>query len=289
MGAKEVLLSGAPDRVATPSAFKAEGVAGIAALRLALRMQRDRLGVLRALQPRGDMVVVRAGWKRLVFVFNPTLARQLLGDHQESQEKGLGLADARPLFGNGLLTAGADRWHQQRRRMAKAFNARTLPASLDAMATMLSRQGERGERRVSVRQLATGLALGTVAKAQFDTEFADDEQDWLTARLGVLCHLAQQRMTSAVNLPLSWPTPQHQRAHTAQRELRAWARQQVAACTASPRSRPESAFLATLQAQGERDEDQLVDEALTVLMAGHETVAATVSWALLYLATLQAS
>ncbi|MEO0974414.1 MAG: hypothetical protein AAFX85_15095, partial [Pseudomonadota bacterium] len=128
---------------------------GLAALRMALRMQRDRLGVLDALRPSGDVVVVQAGWKRLVFVFNAALARRLLSDHQDTQEKGLGLADAHLLFGDGLLTVKTDRWHQQRRRMAKAFNARTLPASLDAMATMIAREHAtclHGEGRVSARQ-----------------------------------------------------------------------------------------------------------------------------------------
>lgn len=291
MGAEKVLLSNQTGALKrrhprqTKAAFcSSVTIAGLAALRLARRMQTDRLGVLEDLRKQADIVTVKAGWKRLVFVFSASAAREILVDHPHAFRKGLGLDEARVLFGDGLLTADGKTWHSGRKSMASFFNASNVPTSVSAthkaVAAELNGIGEL-PAAVSARDLATTIALRAIGDSAFGRTFQVEERHELTDALSVLTAHAGQRMTAILKLPLLLPIPGHRRVHQARSVLQDWADGEI---NAARTGLTKTSFLSSLMETGTTDRQQLRDEALTILMAGHETVAATLSFALLHVA-----
>ena len=83
-----------------------------------INVRRDRLRfVTRATQQYGDLVVFRMGPKRLYLVSHPDYVKHVLCDNHQNYRKGLGLDEARPLLGDGLLTSEGEQWSCQRRML----------------------------------------------------------------------------------------------------------------------------------------------------------------------------
>lgn len=291
MGAEKVLLNSrpAPRRSHEAAPLAAAGllrlgeVGGVAALRLALRMRSDRLGVLQSLSGKGDVVTVKAGWKRLIFVFDPEIARGLLMREEDAFVKGLGLDDARVLFGNGLLTSGGETWRTERGHMAALFAASYLPAALGATLRAVDAELAGGSMNSDSCLLAgfvSRVALKALGEAAFGRRIPDEEADWLVDTLDVVTSYAGRRMTQVLKPPLAVPATENRRVRAALRALNGWAEREIAAAG----NGDQASFLKTLIDRGVRDRILLRDEALTILMAGHETVAATMSWALIHVA-----
>lgn len=291
MGAEKVLLTPSPalgrsqEAMPVPAAGRLQvgRIGGVSALRLALRMRSDRLGVLQGLAGKGGVVEVTAGWKKLIFVFDPEIARDLLMHEEDALVKGLGLDDARVLFGNGLLTSAGKTWRAERGHMATLFATSYLPAALGATVRAVDDElagGDTNSGSCVLTRFVSRVALKALGEAAFGRRFPDTEADWLVETLDVVTSYAGRRMTQVLKPPLALPTARNRRVRTALRALDNWAAHEIAAAADGG----QASFLKTLIDRGVRDRALLRDEALTILMAGHETVAATLSWALIHVA-----
>ena len=100
----------------------------------------------------------------------------------------------------------------------------------------------------------------------------------------MLTRWAMARMTSLWGLPLNVPTPRNRRAQKSLRRLEAVVEQMIRQAQAG-RAHGEDDLLSMLVAHSAENGDraagdkQMRDEVMTLLLAGHETTAATLAWA----------
>lgn len=244
----------------------------------------------RVAREHGDLVQMRVGIFSVLMASSPELAHEVLVTSADAFVKSHGLAIfARPLLGNGLLTSERDFHRRQRKLMSPAF----VPARLEGYAEVMS---ERAERAVA-RMLAAGevdmaeetmrVTLDIVGKTLFDAEIAEDASEVGDALTEAMERI-MRALTGVVPIPPSLPTPGSFALRRAIARLDRVVYGIVRARRGDDVDRRDvlSILLAARDEDdgGRMDDVQIRDEAMTVVLAGHETTAAAVAWAMYLLA-----
>lgn len=197
---------------------------------------------------------------------SPELAYHVLVENWRNYTKGLPNARVGMLLGNGLMSSEGDFWRQQRRMVQPLFHADCISATrgmIEAVTERVSASWQEAARRgeaVNVTQDVSAAALEIVLRYVFGADYA------------------------AVAEPFGMLHQEHGRNMDFARRFRSLGAQ-VRAVLAG-RQRNAGARDGLSQLADARDgagkpmpEPQLIDEVLTLVVAGHETTAATLSWA----------
>ena len=254
---------------------------------LLMRMARNRLEVMRSAASKyGDAVRLPLGPKTLYFFNHPDHAKHVLTENPGNYHKGIGLAHARRTLGDGLLTSEGELWHEQRKAIQPAFHARRLAQQADAVAQEASKMADRlqrkvGEGPVDIRHEMTELTLGVLGRALLDTDLGE------YAGLGGAFEAVQDQaifeMMSLNSVPPWVPLPRQLRFRRARAQLQVIVDRLVAYRKQNPTS-GDDVISRLIESTG-REPDPAVgrqrmrDELVTLMLAGHETTASTLSWA----------
>lgn len=247
-------------------------------------------GVSNSYQPVG---FVRLAGEHIYVLSDPDLIWQVFVTDAKCTAKGRGLQLTRPLLGNGLLTSeGAD--HMRNRRLVQpAFHrqriagyAQDIVAAVDDRQHMWLELGATSPVQVDVVDEMSAITLDVVGRALFGADLTGSTAAVRAALTEVLAGFTiALRPSSALLMAL--PLPKRQRIFAAVEqldvviaELIAEKRAQVAAGRAG--ADILSLLLQTVDEQtGESLTDQQIrDETMTMVLAGHETTAMALSWAL---------
>jgi enediyne biosynthesis protein E7 len=234
----------------------------------------------------GDAVRFRMGPKTLYFFNHPDHAKHVLADNAGNYHKGIGLTEARRVLGDGLLTSEGDLWRQQRRTIQPAFRRERISeytgliaAEADSLVSRLESQVARGP--VNVVPEMTRLTLAVLGRALLGVDIAQFGD--LSDAFEAVQDQAMFEMVTLRMLPIWLPLGRHRRFRAALAQLEDVASALVAARELDERPERDDVIARLLDAG--RDESdvgvrskRLQDELLTLLLAGHETTASTLSW-----------
>ncbi|MGH8618352.1 MAG: cytochrome P450 [Burkholderiales bacterium] len=220
----------------------------------------------------GDCFVVRSAAARdpIYVLCHPDLARQVLVTNHANYTKGIGIDRVRILLGNGLMASEGDFWHRQRRMIQPGFHRATL-AGLTAHITaaneaLVARWTQRARERqpVNVTADVSELSLDIVLHALFSEDVADlvgDDHPFsiLTGETGRNLQFARKFRALGVQI-----------GALIERRLR-------------EDRLPEDLLTLLLHARDRKTGEpmsrrELMDEILTLIVAGHETTASALNW-----------
>ncbi|MGA4846727.1 cytochrome P450 [Streptomyces sp. G5(2025)] len=258
-----------------------------AAITLLPRMVRNRLEVMDQIAADyGDAARIPLGPKTLYLFNHPDHARHVLVDNATNYHKGIGLIQARRVMGDGLLTSDGDLWRKQRKVIQPVFQPKRTARQaesivIEAEALIGRLRTHIGCGTVDMRQELTALTLGVLGRTLLDADLGAFDS------LGDAFETAQDQamfeMMSLGTIPLWLPLPRALRFRKAQRYL-----QRITDTLAAQRERhPGSDDVISRLIESARQEPdprfgrrRMLDELVTLLLAGHETTASTLSWAL---------
>ncbi len=189
--------------------------------------------------------------------------------------------------GQGLLTSDNPVWREHRRILQPAFHADTIPGVAEhtarAASRLVTRLRERGDGRVvDIDAEVMILALEVVGDSLFGHELgpvADRLADATLTALGEVVSMARMPLRA----PAWIPTPGNRRMSRSLAELDAAVAAILTQRLAQGPSDPPD-MLDLLQGSS-LDRAAVRDEIVTFLVAGHETVASALTWALVLLGT----
>ncbi|MER5739202.1 cytochrome P450 [Streptomyces sp. NPDC002262] len=262
-------------------------------------LKNDSLGTfLRARREHGDVVRISAGPPGLrahvYAVFSAEGAQQVLaGESANFRKDNSFYQEIRESFGNGLLTSQDDDYLRQRRLVQPLFTKRRVDGYADAVATevdTLTAEWEKAEgATVDVLHESTRLALRAVARILFGTD-VDSAVEVVERCFPGVGSYVLRRGYSPVNVPREWPTPGNRRAAALHRALYEECDRIIAERRAAGRAEEDGDDLLSLLMRAESAEDgafdatELREQVLVFLLAGHETTATSLGFALHLLA-----
>lgn len=262
------------------------GPPGLPLLGSALAYRRDPTGFLEATARRyGDLVHSRFAGMHLYLLSAPRHLEHVLLARRERYGKDRFLRSLAPVLGQGLLLSEGALWRTQRRRMAPAFAHRHVgqyTGTIVACAQDRAARWSPGEV-IDVGAAMMRLTLDITLRALFG---ADDDDP---ARVGRAATLINEHFAAAIGNPLSpprWvPTRRNRALARAIAELDEVVARILGARRATPRADAPRDLLDMLLAARDpdgaaMDDRQLRDELLTLLLAGHETTAQALTFAL---------
>jgi cytochrome P450 len=264
-----------------------QGPRGLPFLGNLLSFGRDQLGFFtETARTYGDIVPLNfAGWPSLLVSDMDAIEKILVKDHEHYIKTTLIFRHVTALFGTGLLTSEGRFWQRQRRLAAPAFAGRQLLSYDGDMvaltAGMLDRW--RNGQIMDVHPEMMALTLRIAAKTLFNSEVEQDIADIDHAVNDLVVELAS-RFKRPFLIPDYVPLPGHLRYRRAIRTVERVVFRMIAERRANG-VEGRNDFLSRLMAARDDDgnpmsDSQLRDEALTLLLAGHETTALTLSWSL---------
>src|SRR5688572_22954145 len=248
--------------------------------------QRDLLdGLGRLDRAGGDAVVARPGPARLVYVRHPDLIRQVLVDRNDAFTKARGLRLAKHLLGEGLLTSEPPFHERQRRLILPAFHNHRLRAYAATMAALTELETDRwsGESTIDVGRAMGRLTLAIAGRTLFGADVASDS-DAVGAALAVALRTFDQTQFPGTGLLAYVPVPRTVRFRRARATLDEiifrFIRERRTAIAAGAGDDLLGMLLTARDEDGSAMSDRQVrDEAITLLIAGHETTANALTWA----------
>ena len=257
-------------------------------------VRRDPLTFLTEVTERfGDTVAFPVPGAPAVLLNDPAHVRQVLQTSARNWGKQtVQYAALARVTGPGLLACAEPNWIEHRRLAAPAFHRRRLEAVgeqvRDAARTVLADQTPPAHSGsvVDVSQLMHRIGLDAVGRALFCSDLTASTERLLDASSGAAEFIV--RLGRSVLPTAQWaPTRTNLRLRSVRRKLDAVATDIIAARrrTAAP-STPDfhGDDLLGLLIDSELTDVEIRDELITMVIAGHETVAAALSWTLMLLA-----
>lgn len=243
-----------------------------------------------------DDVIQGRFFRHNSFILNtPDAIRHVLVDNYENYARTpAGIRVLRPMLGQGLLLASGRDWKHQRRTLAPAFTPKAVttlvPHMMSAIDETIDALGA-ANGPVDLREIMQRMALEIAGRTMFSFGMGEHGAALRDFVYEYAANLARPHFLDLL-LPLPWPTPQDISRRFFRRR---WTRF-VAALVAQRRAAgkadgapPRDLFDLMLAARDPEtgaafSDEQLVDQVATMILAGHETTATALFWALYLLA-----
>ncbi|WP_447008414.1 cytochrome P450 [Saccharothrix isguenensis] len=250
-------------------------------------MARDRLDVMTSVSRQyGDAVRLRLGPKSMYFFNHPDHAKHVLADNPGNYLKGIGLVHARRALGDGLLTSEGELWKAQRKTIQPVFQAKRIAGKAEVIAREAAGLVKRlrrhqGSGPIDISEEMTGLTLGVLGRALLDADLGAFES--LGESFDAVQNQAIFEMMSLSAVPTWVPLPNQRRFRRARADLDRIVARLAADRAANPTPGGDD-VLSRLVEVTRREPDaqaghqRMRDELVTLLLAGHDTTASTLSW-----------
>jgi cytochrome P450 len=250
-------------------------------------MQRDPLGFLLRMQKAGEVVRFRFLFSPAYLISHPESIKYVLQEQARNYNKDLITYKMfQPMLGQGLLINDGPSWLHQRRLMQPAFHRKRLTTygtlMTDATVAMLERWQACSQRGMplNMAEEMMRLTLRIVGQALFSLDLSQ-ETSTIGSAVTTLLKLLGDYVFRPFP-PLGVPTPRNRRLQQAIHTLDQVVYRMIAEHrTREPEWRDLLSMLLSAQdeetGQGMNDR-QVRDEVMTLLLAGHETTANTLTW-----------
>ncbi|HEY4049252.1 MAG TPA: cytochrome P450 [Acidobacteriaceae bacterium] len=261
--------------------YKTDSRTGVAEF---VRFRRDPIAYVTELADRQlDVRHLRFGKRHVYLVNHPDIVRDVLITHDWNFIKGRGLRSSKPVLGNGLLTSEGELHRRQRRLAQPAFHSTRLTEYARTMVDCAARMSDDWQNGsdYDIHGQMTRLTLEIVGRALFSADVVHEAAD-----IG-------QSLTEALRLFIALNSPIAQLVSP----IRRWAERRamrsrrkleniLGKVIADHRSAPDKYDDMLSMLLGSHDDlgagymsDQLLlDESVTLFLAGHETTANALAW-----------
>jgi cytochrome P450 len=224
-------------------------------------------------------IPVRMGPEPLLLVDDAAQVWELLTTHARRTGKGRGLVRARLLLGEGLLTSEGDTHLRHRRALQPAFHPRRIAGYEEQFAGAARRAADRWSDGGEIDLVAemSALTLDGVGVALFGSDLREPAPQIRRALTDLLGGFRLAVAPGARTL-LRSPLPVAHRVRSARAGLDNAVADLLRGRWAG--ETPPGPLLELLAAHPEFTDRQVRDEVMTLLLAGHETTAMALTWAL---------
>jgi len=265
---------------------------GIFGLPSALAFQSDPLGFLtRAAHDYDDIIHFAFGQRQVYLITHPDYIHEALVKHYDKLTKWSGYQHiSEKAWGKALINYEGEEWKQERRLVSPAFHVKRIRAYRDLMVrhtcTMFERWKAGGEFELDHEM--TTVTMGIICEILFDIKDIEQDAAEVSEALTVVLDMFIHEGVALFPVPDWVPTPRNLRENRAMKVTDQFISGIIAERRKSGEDRGD-VLSALLHAVDEGDgvqltDQQVRDELMGLFIAGHETTATALTWALYLLA-----
>jgi cytochrome P450 len=256
-------------------------IPGIPLLGNLIAFRKDRLALHDEAAAIGPVVRFQIAHIPIYSISDADLAHEILVDKAASFAKSAGLQFLEPVLGEGLLSAEGDVHKRHRKLLAPAFAPKRLAGYADVMVeeTVRTVSTWRAGKQVDLAHEIMEMTLAIAGRTLFGAEVRGDAAA-VGRGLEMAMHSTIEAMGSPLQLGYAWPLPRHLRMRRAVKLLDDVVYRLIADGRRAGTDRGDvlSVLLAASDEAGGLTDQQVRDEVMTLLLAGHETTANTLAW-----------
>jgi cytochrome P450 len=248
-----------------------------------LAFRRDRLALHDEAAQIGPIVRFNILHIPVYTVTDADIAHEVLVEQASAFKKSAGLGFLMPLLGEGLLTSEGDVHKKHRKLLAPAFAPKRLSAYGEVMVdeTVTQVAAWKPGQRVDLAHEMMEMTLAIAGKTMFGTDVRSSATTVGTG-LEMAMRSVVANLTSPIQLGYKWPLPRHLAMKRAVKMLDEIVYKLIADARTLGTDRGDvlsMLLLARDETDGSALTDQQVrDEVMTLLLAGHETTANALTW-----------
>jgi len=238
----------------------------------------------------GDIVHFRLGWKHAFLLNHPNLVQEFLVLHASKHVRGPIMQRGRTVMGEGLLTSEEPLHARQRRIIQPAFHRERIARHGHVMSEYALRACKRWRpgQTIDLHNEMMRLTLAILGKTLFDREIEEDAGEIgeaVTELMSLVDLVFVPWSQHLMNLPLPGMRRLKKVRERLDRIIYGLITERLKSNT-DDRDDLLSMLLRHQLTESSREQAirQVRDECLTILLAGHETIANTLTYALLLLA-----
>lgn len=247
-------------------------------------------GPLALHEQHGDIfyMPVGPGFVPLYMTRDPEHVRRVLVERRKHYQRGIAMQRLHGIFGRSILVAEGDAWRRRRRMMAPAF----MPKALDQFTEVFVRKTDealaqiRPDESFEANTWAMQLALDIALECLFGAELGDKSDRVARAVEEGLVYVDSVLRKVIEPLPLWVPTRANRIRARAMNTLYAVVDEIIEARRDDPTPRHDLLAL-LLESRDERGSgfthEEVREEIITLLLAGHETTALHIAYTLMLL------
>jgi cytochrome P450 len=277
---KSVAASKAPAKRGAPPSLRQHYP-----LQFVLELARDRIGLFQSMAKLGDITQIKIATQRVVLVQDPDAIKSVLVTNQKNFVKGRALDRVKVLLGQGLLTNEGEAHLRQRRLMQPAFHKDRIAS----YASVMSEHGERIQQRWSdgetldIHEEMMHVTLGIATKTLFNADVENEAKDVAEALDLSLKMFDLAILPGGAFLEYLPVIPWVRKVQASRRRMDELIYRIVSERRKDGRDHGDllSMLIAATDTEGDgkgMSDQQLRDELVTIMMAGHETTAVALSW-----------
>lgn len=241
------------------------------------QFRRDPLGlIIRSVRTHGDFVRFRLGPHSVYLVNHPEMVHHLLKGNAANYDKDTrSTRYLRDICGDSLLTTNGEQWKCRRHHFQPAFHKKAIEGFAAIMHEEANNLATRWQGRSQVEASSDFMAttFRVVVRALFGGNLSERSVAALETPIDVALKETFARHTSLTGRKTRRFTRAMQHLNQALEDI-----------LSSRTSAPDTPDLLELIRSGAQNADDVRNEAITFLLAGHDTTAHTLTWLLAYLA-----
>ena len=231
----------------------------------------------------GDLIKFKLGRQLILILNHPDLIKDVFVTNHHKFIKSKGLQLAKVVLGEGLLTSEHELHARQRKMIQPSFSAKKIAYYCEIMTDITDKYQNnlQDNTEVDLTKEMMSLTLSIVCKALFDSQVESD-RDQIQESLTTLVKMFDEVTNPLYYILKNSPLPKYKKFIQAKEFLDQIILKMINERRGNSENRNDLlSFM--LNAQDEDDkkgmsDKQLMDEAITLFLAGHETTANLLSW-----------
>lgn len=233
---------------------------------------------------------IQLGPVKGVFSTRPEFIKEVLVTKNRSFVKGTSYKELQHFLKNGLLTSEGDTWFKQRRLAQPSFYKKTVESFFDIMLKYSNQTVKKWSESGSFEALPemNNLTLAAIGEAVFDRDLTKDSKS-IGDNLSFMIGETNTRMWNIVNWPIWFPTKNNRKFNCGIKAIDEIVFRLIKERRDEGNKERTDFIQMLLNAEdadtgGKMNDQEVRDELMTIFVAGHETTALALTWALYLIA-----
>ncbi len=258
-------------------------------------LRADALGFLeRAAAEYGDFFPLRIFMSNSFLLNHPAHVEHVLQTNYRNYRKSPMAQKLKPILGNGLFLSEGELWTRQRKLIAPSFFRQRVDAMSGVMAQVINEHAAKWSARAetqeefSLSEDMSCLTLEVALRTMFGNSLSESEGEEFSRALVVGNEVGAERIWNLTPITEIIPTARNREYNRAVETLDSTVWRIIRERRAAPDLGDDLLGILIGARDAETNEamsdQQLRDEVLSLLLAGHDTTAVMLSWAFHFLA-----